>query len=147
MNLIPDDIIKRAWQKVESLAEKKGVSRDEFIEWSDAEQYRSNISENEILLIKAYFVNVVIERLEKADKESLARKVEGEYYWIKRFKKDFNKIDEIIKHLTEVCAYIKRKYDVEYEYANLLKWDDIFYDLIIERNKHGYKKAKFKRYD
>jgi len=147
MNLIPDDVIKRAWRKVEELAEKRGMTRDEFIKWSDAEQYRSNISENEILLMKAYFVNEVIGRLEKADKESLARKVEGEYYWIKRFERDFDKIDEVIKHLTDVCAYIKRKYDVEYEYARLLKWDDILYDLILERNKHEYKKAKYKRYD
>jgi len=145
--LIKPDVISRVWGKVEGLAEARGMTRQEFIKWSDAEQYRSNISENEILLIKAYFVNEVIKRLEAADKDSLARKVEGEYYWIKRFKEDFNIIDNVLKHLTDVCAYIKRKYDVEYEYAQLLKWDDILYDLIIDRNKSRNKKAKFERYD
>ncbi|MBA7560820.1 hypothetical protein ES695_20285 [Candidatus Atribacteria bacterium 1244-E10-H5-B2] len=147
MNSTAEDIVKKVWRKVEDLAERRGMTRDEFVEWSNAEQYKSNISENEILLIKAYYINEVIERLETAGKDNLARKTEADYYWIKRFKKDFDKIDGVIKHLTDVCAHIKSKYDVEYEYARLLKWDDIIYDLIIEKNKGRNKKAKFKRYD
>jgi len=121
------------------------MTREEFEEWSDAEQYRSNISEDEALLIETFYANVVIERLETEGKDKLARETEDKYYWVRRFKKDFDKIDEVMKHLTDVCAYIKRKYDVEYKYERLFKWDDILYDLVIKKSKS--KKAKYKRYD
>ena len=138
-------IVLKAWEKVEELAEKRGMTREEFIQWSDAEWYRSNISEDEALLIETFYANVVIERLETEGKDKLARETEVKYYWIKRFKKDFDKIDEVMKHLTDVCAYIKRKYDAQYKYERLFKWDDILYDLVIQKSKS--KKAKYKRYD
>ena len=140
-----NDIISKVWRKVEELAEKRGMTREEFEEWSDAEQYRSNISEDEALLIETFYANVVIERLETEGKDKLAREIEDKYYWVRRFKKDFDKIDEVMKHLTDVCAYIKRKYDVEYKYERLFRWDDILYDLVIKKSKS--KKAKYKRYD
>jgi len=137
-----NDIISKVYRKVEELAEKRGMTREEFEEWSDAEQYRSNISEDEALLIETFYANVVIERLKTEGKDKLAEETEDKYYWVKRFKKDFDKIDEVMKHLTDVCAYIKRKYDVEYKYERLFKWDDILYDLVIKKRK-----AKYKRYD
>ena len=140
-----NDIISKVWRKVEELAEKRGMTREEFEEWSDAEQYRSNISEDEALLIETFYANVVIERLETEGKDKLAKEIEDKYYWVRRFKKDFNKIDEVMKHLTDVCAYIKRKYDVEYKYERLFRWDDILYDLVIKKSRS--KKAKYKRYD
>jgi len=140
-----NDIISKVWRKVEELAEKRGMTREEFEEWSDAEQYRSNISEDEALLIETFYANVVIERLETEGKDKLAEEIEDKYYWVKRFKKDFDKIDKVMKHLTDVCAYIKRKYDVEYKYERLFRWDDILYDLVIKKSKS--KKAKYKRYD
>ena len=140
-----NDIISKVWRKVEELAEKRGMTREEFEEWSDAEQYHSNISEDEALLIETFYANVVIERLETEGKDKLARETEDKYYWVRRFKKDFDKIDEVMKHLTDVCAYIKRKYDVEYKYERLFRWDDILYDLVIKKSKS--KKAKYKRYD
>ena len=140
-----NDIVSKVYRKVEELAEKRGMTREEFEEWSDAEQYRSNISEDEALLIETFYANVVIERLETEGKDKLAREIEDKYYWVRRFKKDFDKIDEVMKHLTDVCAYIKRKYDVEYKYERLFRWDDILYDLVIKKSKS--KKAKYKRYD
>jgi len=140
-----NDIISKVWRKVEELAEKRGMTREEFEEWSDAEQYRSNISEDEALLIETFYANVVIERLETEGKDKLAKEIEDKYYWVRRFKKDFDKIDEVMKHLTDVCAYIKRKYDVEYKYERLFRWDDILYDLVIKKSRS--KKAKYKRYD
>ena len=140
--LIDDNVVLRVWKKVDSIAESRGMTRQEFITWSEAEHYRSNISEYEYNLILAYQIGKAIERLKINDKNTLAETTLREHYWINRFKDDFNKVDKAIKHLTEVCGYIRNKYGNTYEYERLLSYDDVLFDKLVEKNK-GKGKSRF----
>ena len=140
-------ITEKVWRKVEELAEKRGMTRDEFIEWSDKEFERKNITESECVLIMAYQTCEAIKRLRSRGKENLADKVESQKYWVKTWKKDFNKVDEAIKHLTEVCEYLRKLYGENYKYCYeyLLNYDDILYEIVIDKAKSS--RSKFKRSD
>ena len=144
MKLTPCDVVAKVWRKVEELAEKRGMTRDEFIMWSDAENYRKNISEYEYKLIHAYQISKVVERLIINSKDKLAEYLKREKYWIRGYEKDFVNVDKAIKHLTEVCSHLKEKYNIEYEAERLLSYDDTLYEEILEKKK---KRGRFKRDD
>ena len=140
-------ITEKVWRKVEELAEKRGMTRDEFIEWSDKEFKRKNITEFESTLIMAYQTCEAIKRLRSCGKENLADKIEFREWWVKTWKKDFDKVDEAIKHLTEVCEYLRKLYgeNYKYHYEYLLNYDDILYEVVIDKAKSS--RSKFKRPD
>ena len=145
--LIKNDVISRAWNKVDILAEAKGMTREEFIEWSKAEYKKKNISGYEFDLICSYQISKAIERLEINNKNVLAEDTRRKYPWINRFKDDFIKVDQAIKHLQEVCEYVEGKEVRKYDYEWLLDYDDILYDRIIEGNEKKNKKYILKRND
>lgn len=145
--LIGNDVTQKVWSKIDKIAEAKGMTRQEFKEWSEAELYRSNISEYEYDLIFAYQVNKAIERLEINNKDMLANDTKRKYSWLNRFKDSFNKVDKAIKHLTDVCSYIKRQEGKEYDYKWLLDYDDVLFDRIVEGNEKKDKKYILKRND
>ena len=131
-------------RNINALAEKHGMTYKEFIEWSDREEERTSISQDEYMLIYAYQVDQAILRLQtSADGNKLADNLTREYWWIERFRDDFNAgIDKAIKHLTDVCAYLKKNWDHDYEYEWLLGFDDEFY--FKSKEKKGSSKLKWK---
>ena len=143
-NLILADVVKKAWCKVEEIAEKHGMTRNEFIEWSDRERAKKQITDDEHVLILAYQINEVIDRLEAAGKDKLAYRLEKDEYWIKSWTRDFDKVDDAIKHLTEVCSYLKYKCNSQCLDEWLLNYDDRLYEAMNEKNKKG---KRFKRSD
>lgn len=147
--LIKNNVVSRVWDKIDNIAKAKGMTRQEFITWSEAEHYRSNISDYEHNLIFAYQINKAIKEIErlkiKDDKGMLAEATMRDYSWINRLKSDFNKIDKAIKHLQEVCKYVKDKEDTTYQYEWLLDYDDILFDKIIEESKGNNKKGRLVR--
>ena len=108
------------------------MTRQEFEEWSDRETNRLEITDYERELIKAYQINKAIDKLFATGLTFEAEKLERKFFWIKRLKDDFHKVDEAIKHLTDVCNYVKNKYDVNYTYEWLLSWDTTLYNLVLE---------------
>lgn len=149
--LIGNDVVSKVWGKIDNIAKAKGMTRREFIAWSEAERYRSHISDYEHNLIFAYQINKAIKEIERLkisdDRGMLAEAVLKEYSWINRFKDDFNKIDKAIKHLQEVCKYVKDKEDTTYQYEWLLDYNDVLFDKIIEESNGKNKKNRFKRDD
>lgn len=147
--MVKDDVVSRAWNKIDRLAEARGMTRQEFIEWSEAESYRSNISDYEHNLIFAYQINKAIKEIERLkisdDRGMLAEVALKEYSWISEFKDDFNKVDKAMQHLQEVCEYVKDKEDPNYQYEWLLYYDDVLFDKIIEESKGNNKKGKLVR--
>ena len=131
-------------RKINALAEKRSMTYQEFIDWSDRENYRSEISNDEYMLIWAFQINQAIIQIETVDKDrKKAEALYREFWWIKRFRDSFDGVvDVAIKHLTDVCAYVKKKYDREYEYEWLLEFDDEFYFKVKE--KKGSYKLKWK---
>ncbi|GAG97379.1 unnamed protein product, partial [marine sediment metagenome] len=112
-------------------------------------RYQSNISDNEHNLIFAYQINKAIKEIERLkisdDRGMLAEVTLRDYSWISRFKDDFNKVDKAIKHLQEVCEYVKDKEDTTYQYEWLLDYNDVLFDKIIEESKGKNKKGKLVR--
>lgn len=145
--LIGNNTILKVWKKVDSLAEARGMTRQEFIEWSKAEHNRSNISEYEYNLIFAYQVSKVIERLKINNKDMLIEAARRKYSWTDRFKSDFSRVDQAVKHLKDVCNYVKEKNGIGYEYEWLLDFDDVLFDRMLEGNNRRDKKEKLIRDD
>jgi len=141
--IVSDDVVKRAWRKVDEIAKSKGMTRDEFINWSDKEIHRKNISDYEYQLIYAYQTEKVISRLE-GEKIGINRDVWDRYLYMHGRIKDFRNIEKAIKHLTEVCAYIQDKYGTKYKYEWLLD-DDNLYNRIIDEGEKGNKRSKPKK--
>ncbi len=148
-SMVKDDVVSRVWNKIDKIAKAKGMTQEEFIEWSEAERCRSNISDYEHNLIFAYQINKAIKEIErlkiKDDRGMLAEAALRDYSWISGFKDDFNKVGKAIKHLQEVCEYVKDKEDTTYQYEWLLSYDDVLFDKIIEGSKGKNKKGKPKR--
>lgn len=138
--LVKNDVVLKAWNRVDRLAKARGLNRKEFIEWSKVEHYKSNISNYECDLITSYQVNKVIERLKINNKNMLAEAIKLEYSWVNRFKDVFNKVDKAIKHLQEVCEHMLQQEGREYEYKYLLGYDDVLFNRIIEGNEKKNKK-------
>jgi len=147
VSVIKKSELEKVWRKADELAEKHGMTRDEFIQWSDGEFARKNITEYQCALIMAYQTCEAIKRLRSYGKENLADKVESREWWVKTWKKDFNKVDEAIKHLTEVCEYLRKLYgeNYKYHYEYLLNYDDILYKIVIDKAKSD--RSKFRRSD
>lgn len=138
--LINNDVVSKVWRKVDSIAESKGMTREEFIKWSGEERYRSSISDYEHHLIYAYQISKVIERLE-IEGIMLDRDIQEKYFWLQSRYKDFSKVDKAIKHLTDVCAYIQNKYGTTYEHEWLLD-DNNLYNQIVNDDEKRSKKGK-----
>ncbi|GAH83825.1 unnamed protein product, partial [marine sediment metagenome] len=101
-SMVKNDVVSKAWNKIDRLAEARGMTRQEFIAWSEAENYRKNISDYEHNLIFAYQIHKAIKEIErlkiKDDRGMLSEVTLKDYSWIDRFKDDFNKVDKAIKH-------------------------------------------------
>jgi len=143
--MVKDDMVSRVWNKIDRLAKAKGMTRQEFITWSEAECCRSNISGFEYDLIFAYQVSRAVERLKINNYDLLAEAIESKYSWLSRLKGDFNKVDKAMQHLQEVCEYVKDKEDTTYQYEWLLDYNDVLFDKIIEESKGKNKKGKLIR--
>jgi hypothetical protein len=148
--IVKDDVISKVWNKIDKIAKAKGMTRQEFIAWSEAERCRSNISDYEHNLIFAYQINKAIKEIArlkiKDDRGMLAEATLRDYSWISGFKDDFNKVGKAIKHLQEVCEYVKDKEDITYQYEWLLSYDDVLFDKIIEGSKKGKPKRNYQPY-
>jgi len=138
--LVKNDVVSRVWNKIDSMAESKGMTRQEFIEWSKAERYRSSISDYERDLIFAYQVSKAIERLEINDKHILVESTGIKYSWINKFKYDFISVDKAMEHLKEVCEYMLQQEGREYDYKWLFDYDNVLFDRIIKESKKKNKK-------
>ncbi|MBA7567713.1 hypothetical protein ES695_17350 [Candidatus Atribacteria bacterium 1244-E10-H5-B2] len=147
--MVKNDVVSRVWNKIDKIAKAKGMTQEEFIAWSEAERCRSNISDYEHNLIFAYQLNKAIKEIERLkisdDRGMLAEATLRDYSWISGFKDDFIKVGKAIKHLQEVCKYVKDKEDNTYQYKWLLSYDDVLFDEIIEGSKGKNKKGKPKR--
>lgn len=102
--------------------------------------YKANISIREATLIHAYQIDSAISNLECSDypkyfTDGLRRKE----YWIESWRKFYknNGASEALKHLEEVCEYIKKRYDDIYEYCFLLELDDLYYERSVENYNRG----------
>lgn len=144
--IVSSDVAKRAWRKVDELAEARGMTRDEFVAWSDKEDYKTNISQYEYSLIFAYQANEAIKRLERGGYSPGATALYEENHWIiNKLKDDFSNIDKAIKHLTEVCGYIRARDNTSYKYEWLLEYDEILYNRVIDKESKGKGKYKPKK--
>lgn len=143
--LVSDDVVSRAYKKVDSIASSKGMTREEFIAWSDKQRYRTSITDYEYQLIHAYQTKKVIDRLE-GERVRVNRDVWDRYLYMNGRIKDFKDIEKAIKHLTEVCGYLNSK-GITYEHEWLLD-DDNLYNQVIDDNNNKSKsnpKSRFKR--
>lgn len=141
--VVSDDVVKRAWRKVDEIAKSKGITRKEFINWSDKENYKTNISQGECNLIFAYQVNEAIKRLDKGGYGPRAMAAYEENRWIiDKLRDDFYNIGKAMRHLTEVCGYIRDKYNTSYKYEWLLEYDDTLYSRAINEGSKGRSKPK-----
>ena len=113
-------------RKIDNMAESKSMTRDEFEDWSKREQFRSEINNAELLTIQAYQIDQAIIKIQDTN-YSKGTKLRKEFYWIESYREDFDKIDKLFKHLTDVCSYIEKKYGTKYQYEWLLTFDDDFY--------------------
>lgn len=136
-----DNTMKRIDQKINNLAETKGMTYDEFIEWSDRETERQEITQFEINLITAYQLDQAIKNINNYAKQ---QEIDKQYWWRKRFYDDFSKVDEAIKHLTDVCSYIKDRYGYDYGEEYLLTLDEASYETLTEnRSKRSKSSLKY----
>jgi hypothetical protein len=125
----------RADRKIDNLAEARGMTRQEFEDWCKRETYRQEISDYEVILIRAYQINQAVLHLEAIGKGRQADELRQDFYWIERFEKSFGKVDKAIKHLTDVCAYIEKEYNKKYIYEFLLTLDDVVYDEMMSKSR------------
>ena len=134
------DIKTMVDRKTKSLADKRGMTIEEFKQWSKEEEFRSEINNAELLTIQAYQIDQAINRIEDAnyDKGVEYRK---EYYWTESYRDDFYKKEKLFKHLTDVCAYTKKKHETKYQYEWLLTFDDDFF--IKANEKKGSSKLNY----
>ena len=117
--------------------------------------FETEISMYEVNLIHAYQIDKALKSVSK----EIANKANenGNYWWIDRFKKDFNKkdmgddsfnfisrIDHAFRHLNHVCEFAGNyKNPYKYEYEWLIDFDSV----LIERleSKYGFSGAKRSR--
>ncbi len=149
--IVKNDVVSRVWNKIDKIAKAKGMTRQEFIDWSEAKRCRSNISDYEFNLIFAYQIYKAIKEIArlkiKDDRDMLAKTALKDYSWIRRFKDDFIKVGKAMQHLKEVCEYVKDKEDTTYQYEWLLNYNDVLFDKIIEENRGSNKKLRLVKYD
>ncbi len=144
--LIPGNTLDKINSFINGRAERRSMTRDEFDSWAIRETDRLEISDYEYNLILAYQTDKSTTRLFASAHSSEAEKEEREKYWINYFRNDFPKVDKAVKHLTEVCALIEKRYDVKYYYEWLLDWDSTLYHLILEKKDHKKKRKPQKDY-
>ena len=133
-----ENVLKRMDQKINSLAEAKGMTYDEFYDWSDRETARQEITEYEGHLIMAYQLDEAIKNIRNHDKQ---HEIDKQYWWRKRFYDDFDKVGEAIKRLTEVCSYIKDRYGYDYGEEYLLTLDEAQYESLTENRARRSKSS------
>lgn len=131
-------------QKINSLAELKSMSYDEFYEWSDRETTRQEITNDELLLITAYQLDKAIENIKPFGQR---QEIDKSLWWRKRFYDDFGRVDRAIKHLTEVCSHVKDVYGYDYPYEYLMTLDEAPYEtltnIIANKKKTGKRNLKY----
>ncbi len=136
--LVENDVITKAWNKVYNLAQKYEMTLEEFENHCKIQWYKENLTNYEIQLIWAYRIKQAIDRLKNDGKEWIARELYEDNRWIDKF--DFKDVDKAIKHLDEVCKNVKEKYNVEYDEAWLKDYDDRLYEKL--KNERKYKPSK-----
>ena len=136
-----NNVLKKIHRKIDNLAEAKGMTRQEFEEWSERESDRLEISEEEFMYIRAYLINEAIIKLIKEGKHKEATKLEKEFPWIPRLDDLDLKAPDYFKHLERVCTYHKDKYGKEYEFNWLLDYDDtVYYGAMESKSAGNYKR-------
>ena len=133
------DTLAKIDQRINNLAEAKGMTYDEFYDWSDRETDRQEITNDEFLLITAYQLDKAIENIKDFRQR---QEIDSGIWWRKRFYDDFDKVDTAIKHLTEVCSYVKDRYKVDYHYEYLLTLDEAMYETLTEIHANKTKRGR-----
>jgi hypothetical protein len=136
-DLIQKETIKRAYRKVEEMAEKHSMTFDEWVDYCDRKRHAENLTDYEVKLIWAYQIHSAMEKLIANGKDKTARLLEIDNYWIRHYKKDFHNTDKAMKRLTDICSLLKSKFDIEYEYNWLIEYDEELYDKLKNERKRG----------